>query len=143
MTASTVSRRLCGTDRDGGADRTAVGAWIMPISVAASAGRDLAQILVEEIARRQRHPLDRHAVILAHRHVIDVALEDRILAAGEIRSPSRPRASRNLREKLRCARSIKVRAKLLRDGAGALAQAVRPEIVHAASTMRTGSNPGW
>src|ERR1700689_99241 len=45
---------------------------------------NLAQVLVEEVARRQRHALDRSAVVLAHRHIVDIALEDLVLAEPKL-----------------------------------------------------------
>ncbi len=42
--------------------------------------RSLVQVLVEDIARRLRHPGDRRAVVRAHRYVVDVTLEDLIFA---------------------------------------------------------------
>ena len=90
-------------------------------------GRHLGQVLVEKIARRLRHPVNRRAVVLAHRHVIDVALEDLVLAQTNLEH----RGDGQLLELAAEGALVPLQKsprQLLRDGAGALGKAMRPEI---------------
>ena len=56
----------------------------------------LAQVLVEEVARGERHSIDRRALIFPHPDIVDIALEDFVLDR-RISSTSAIASSRNLR----------------------------------------------
>ena len=89
--------------------------------------RHLGQVLVEKISRRLRHPVDRRALVLAHRHVVDVALEDFILAQPNLEH----RGDRELFELAAEAALVALHERarqLLRQRAGALGQAMRMQI---------------
>ena len=89
--------------------------------------RHLGQVFVEKISRRLRHPVDRRALVLAHRHVVDVALEDLVLAQPNLEH----RGDRQLLELAAEAALVplhKSARQLLRERAGALGQAMRTQI---------------
>ncbi len=90
-------------------------------------GRDLGEILVEKISRRLRHPVDRRALVLAHRHVVDVALEDFIFLEANFEH----RRHRQLTELAAEGALVTFHEgprELLRERAGALHEAVRAQV---------------
>ena len=89
--------------------------------------RHLGQVLVEKISRRLRHPVDRRAFVLAHRHVVDVAFENFIFAEPNFEH----RGDRQLFELAAEAALATLHERpreLLRERAGALGQAMRSKI---------------
>ena len=89
--------------------------------------RDLMQVLVEEVTRRQRHPGDRSAVVRAHRDVVDIALEDLVLAEPYL-DHQRDRQLAHLARERALVAVDKSARELLGQRARALAQTMRAEV---------------